>query len=191
MSGDPINHLNQGLVALREELNKDLLAAMRVEVAIMTFNSSVNLVQDFVRINQFQPPYLSATGTTATGQAIKAAIDLIDSRKQDYANDAIPYYLPWILLITDGLPTDHWGTSAKLVHKLVAQKKVKFFTVGVGGVDLDILSQIAPPDTPPLMLQELRFTLLFQWVSSSGSNISRSSIGEQVTLPPIIWAQDL
>lgn len=190
MSGQPINELNQGLVTFQEELNKDALASMRVEVAIITFNSSVNIVQDFVKVNQFKPPHLSTSGITGTGKAIEVVLNLIEDRKAVYRNSGIDYYRPLVLLITDGSPTDNWQNAAKMVREFAANKKLKFFAVGVDGADLDILSQIAPTDTPPLMLRELAFTQLFQWLSYSISAVSRSIPGDQVTLPSTIsWAK--
>ena len=190
MSGQPINALNQGLVKFQEELSQDHLASRRVEVAIITFDSSVKIIQNFVTVDQFNSPYLSATGSTETGKAIEVALNLIEHRKAVYRNSGIDYYRPWVLLITDGMPTDNWRNSAKMVREFAANKKLKFFAVGVDGADLDILSEIAPINTPPLMLRELAFTQLFQWLSYSISAVSRSIPGDQVTLPSTIsWAK--
>ncbi|MBE9142966.1 SAV_2336 N-terminal domain-related protein [Planktothrix mougeotii] len=190
MSGQPINELNQGLVTFQKELNKDALASMRVEVAIIAFNSYINIVQDFVKVNQFQPPHLFAEGTTETGKAIEFTLNLIEDRKVVYKKSDIQYYRPWVLLITDGMPTDNWRNSAKMVRGLAANKKINFFAVGVDGADFSILSEIAPIDMPPLMLRKLAFTQLFKWLSYSISTVSRSIPGDQVTLPPTIsWAK--
>ncbi len=190
MSGQPINALNQGLVKFQQELSQDHLVSRRVEVAIITFDSSVKIIQNFVTVDQFNSPYLSATGSTETGKAIEVALNLIEDRKAAYKNNGIQYYSPWVLLITDGMPTDNWHNSAKMVREFAANKKLKFFAVGVDGADLDILSQIAPTDTPPLMLRELAFTKLFQWLSYSISTVSRSIPGDLVTLPSTIsWAK--
>jgi uncharacterized protein YegL len=48
MFGAPINALNEGLRIFRDELNKDGLAKKRVDIAIVTFESTVKVVQDFV-----------------------------------------------------------------------------------------------------------------------------------------------
>ncbi len=37
MSGQPISELNQGLLAFRDDLSQDALAAKRVEIALITF----------------------------------------------------------------------------------------------------------------------------------------------------------
>jgi uncharacterized protein YegL len=62
--------LNQGLRTFQEGLVKDLLASRRVEVAVVTFDSEVKVVQDFVTADQFQPPTLTAQGLTHMGSAI-------------------------------------------------------------------------------------------------------------------------
>ena len=67
MQGEAINALNEGLKTFKEELNRDNLAKKRVEVAISTFNSDVNIVQDFFIADQFDPPTLKAQGLTVMG----------------------------------------------------------------------------------------------------------------------------
>ena len=62
MQGDPIKALNQGLQAFKDDLSRDPLASRRVELAVVTFDSHVKVVQDFVTADQFQPPRLSARG---------------------------------------------------------------------------------------------------------------------------------
>ena len=189
MDGQRIRELNQGLAVFQQELSKDGLASRRVEVAIITFDSSVNLVQDFVTVNQFNPPHLSATGTTAMGQAIETALSVVESRKAVYKNNGIDFFRPWILLITDGAPTDSWQNAAQMVRQFAAKKKVSFYAVGVQGADMNILSQIAPTNTSPLMLKGLAFPELFRWLSSSMTVVSNSKPGEQVALPPTSgWA---
>ncbi len=133
MSGQPINELNQGLVTFQQELNKDDSGSMRVEVAIITFNTSVTIVQDFVRVDQFKPPCLSASGVTAMGEAIETAISLLEYRKETYKNNGVRYYRPWVLLITDGSPTDNWQSAAKKIRQFAVQSKNQLFCSGCSG----------------------------------------------------------
>lgn len=190
MSGQPIQQLNHGLVTFQQELSKDNFAARRVQVAIVTFNSEVKVVQDFVDFNQFNPPSLPANGTTAMGQGIESALNLIESQKQVLKDNAIDYYRPWLLLITDGAPTDSWQNAAQRIRQFVGNKKLTFLAIGVDGADFNILSQIAPPNAlPPVMLKGLAFDQLFTWLSNSMGAVSRSGGGgEQVALPdPSSW----
>ena len=185
MSGQPIDQLNQGLVTFQQELSQDSLAARRVQVAIVTFDSYVNVVQDFVDFDQFNPPHLSTTGTTAMGEGIGTALNLIESHKQLLRANGIDYYRPWLLMITDGAPTDSWQNAAQMLHQFYANKKVVFFAVAVQGADMNTLSQIVPPGSiPPQQLKGLAFNQLFTWLSNSMGSVSRSQGGAQVALPP-------
>src|SRR5580700_8959690 len=63
MAGRPIEELNAGLVAFKDELVADSLAAKRVEVAVVTFGPPLPVVH-FQSADTFQPPLLSASGDT-------------------------------------------------------------------------------------------------------------------------------
>jgi uncharacterized protein YegL len=190
MSGAPMQQLNAGIATFKQEVSQDSVASLRVEVAIITFGP-VQLIQDFVTIDQFNPPYLNVTGATPMGEAIQLGLNQVESRKATYRNAGIQYYQPWVFLITDGEPTDSWQSAAQQVRQATDAKKITFFAVGVKGANLAILSQIASPNTPPVMLDGLKFQELFRWLSESMKRVSSSKVGSgMVDLPPISgWTQ--
>jgi uncharacterized protein YegL len=190
MSGSPIQQLNAGIATFKEEVSQDSVASLRVEVAIVTFGP-VQLVQDFVTIDQFDPPYLNVTGATPMSEAIQLGLNQVESRKATYRNAGVQYYQPWVFLITDGEPTDSWQSAAQQVRQAANAKKISFFAVGVQGANLSILRQIAPTSTPPVMLEGLKFQELFRWLSESMKRVSSSKVGSgMVELPPISgWTQ--
>lgn len=104
MQGAPVAALNDGLRTFKETLTRDSLAARRVEVAVITFDSEVKVVQDFITADQFEPPELTAQGATCMGGAINKALDLIQARKSQYRANGVAYYRPWVFMITDGEP---------------------------------------------------------------------------------------
>ena len=112
ISGQPIDELNAGLAIFKQEVQRDTTVSLRVEVAIITFDSSVDILQDFVTIDKFYPPQLTASGTTAMGQGIELALNEVESRKAIYKSNGIQYYQPWVFLITDGGPSDSWQSAA-------------------------------------------------------------------------------
>ena len=188
MSGQPIQELNRGLAAFKEDVMKDAQASLSVEVAIVTFGP-VKLTQDFVTIDHFTLPKLEADGVTPMGEAIEYALDLLETRKQSYKDNGVHYYRPWVFLITDGAPTDYWQNAAQRVREEDAQRRMLFFTVGVQGADMNKLRQIAPPERPPVTLNGLDFRSLFVWLSTSMKRVSSGKIGEAVALPPVGWGQ--
>jgi uncharacterized protein YegL len=189
MQGTAISALNEGLISFRDELLQNSLAARRVEVAIITFNSKVDVVQDFVTVDQFTPPKLVAQGLTTMGSGINKALDLIADRKSQYRSNGIAYYRPWIFMITDGEPQGEFEDvvekAAQRLQADEANKRVAFFTVAVENANMSRLGQITV--RAPLKLKGLNFVEMFVWLSASMSAVSHSKVDEQVALPPIGW----
>ena len=189
MQGEPIDALNQGLLSFKDELTKNSLASRRVEVSIVTFDSNINVVQDFVTADQFTPPILTAQGLTTMGAGIHKSLDLIQERKAQYRSNGVAYYRPWIFMITDGEPQ---GEPDELIEEASQRlqmdetsKRVAFFSVGVENANMTRLSQLAV--RTPLKLNGLNFVEMFVWLSASMSAVSHSKTDEQVALPPIGW----
>lgn len=188
MNGSPIAELNAGLHSFQVALASDTLAAQRVEIALITFPPARKL-QDFITAGQFSPPTLRADGDTPMGSAINLALDALEERKQIYKMNGIAYYRPWVLLITDGEPTDGdaWRLAAQRVHEIEERKKAAFFAIGVENANMGILEHIAR--RKPLKLKGLQFHDMFVWLSSSLASVSRSSVGDTVPLQsPLGWS---
>lgn len=190
MWGNPIRELNEGIKAFKDELMADALTVKRAEPAIITFGSSVEMINEFATVESFTPPELTAGGSTPMGEAVNLALDKLASRKDAYKQNGISYYRPWIFLITDGGPTDTWQPAAKRAIDEQTKKACSLFAVGVEGANLEILQEFSIKE--PLQLKELRFRDLFKWLSSSLKSVSRSTPGDEVGLEnptsPSGWA---
>lgn len=187
MGGAPIAALNAGVQLFREELLRDKLAVKRVEVSIVTFGP-VHVVTPFRTVPQFAFHPLDTTGDTPMGAAIETAIKLLAERKQEYKNNGIAYYKPWIILITDGAPTDEYVKAAQMVKVGEETNAFAFFAIGVENAQMDILAQIAT--RKPLKLKGLMFREFFMWLSASMKIVSSKQPGTAINLlPPSGWSE--
>ena len=188
MSGMPIQQLNEGIQFFKQELLTDPLATKRVEIAIVTFGP-VKLENDFCTVANFYPPTLVTTGDTPMGSAISLGIDLATKRKQEYKNNGVSYYKPWIILITDGAPTDSYSSAASQIKEGEAKSSFAFFAIGIQGANFDTLKQISVRE--PQELKGLKFREFFLWLSGSMKSASSKNPGEPVKMLPINGWTDL
>lgn len=187
MGGMPIDQLNDGVLTFKQELMQDPLAAKRVEVAIVTFGP-VTVEADFHTVPNFHPRTLETTGDTPMGAAINLGIEMVSRRKREYKEHGIAYYKPWIILITDGAPTDEWASAALNVREGENARKFAFFAIGVEGANLDILKQISV--RAPLKLKGLMFREFFMWLSASMKMVSGKTPGAAINLiSPSGWSE--
>lgn len=185
MAGEKINQLNAGLAEFEKSLKEDSLATLRVEVCVINFGP-VNVSQDFITAGEFTATTYTPNDATPMGEAIILALDKLEQRKATYKSNGITYYRPWIFLITDGAPTDDWAPAAQRIKDAEAQKKVAFFSVGVDGADMGILTKLS--SRPPINLKGMCFREMFVWLSTSLSSVSRSVPGDTVPLQsPADW----
>lgn len=181
MAGEGIALLNSALQTFAEELRSDAMAAKRVEVAIITFGPA-QIIQDFVTPDAFQPPPLVASGDTPMGAAIMKAAALVAERKAAYKANGVGYYRPWMVLMTDGAPTDDVSAAKLAISEGEATRAFYFYAVAVKDADFARLTELAVTRRPPLKLRGLAFREFFIWLSNSLGSVSRSQIGESVQL---------
>lgn len=183
-----IDEMKEGLRAFKEELGSDDLARKRVDIAVVTFGESVEVVHPFSLVDAFTPPEIVAAGLTPMGEAIQRAIGMVEERREEYRSAGIDSYRPWIFLVTDGEPTDMyegdalWEAVAGAIRSGEENGDFLFFTVGAEPADMKILSALSPPGRDPVRLRDNRFSDMFVWLSRSQVRVSTSCTGDQVIL---------
>jgi uncharacterized protein YegL len=190
MTGEPIRQLAEGLALYRDELAADSMATKRVEVAVITFGGSVQVVQPFCNADRFAPLTFQAVGDTPMGQAIVTGLDLLESRKAEIRQGGVGLFRPWVFLITDGGPTDantsFWSQARERLREGEEKGSFLFFAVGVQGANIERLRELCSKRAP-ITLNGLRFRDLFAWLSASQKMVSQSQPGEKLALPPVSW----
>ncbi|WP_104628573.1 vWA domain-containing protein [Helicobacter bizzozeronii] len=190
MSGAPIGEVNQGVDLFYQAVNDHPIAKQAADVCIVTFgNSGVDLVQDFESIRDKSAPSFNAGGYTPMGAAVNEALDRLEERKKEYKDSGTEYFQPWLVIITDGEPTDDISSASRRSSDLANNKKLSIFPIIVEGGDANTLGQFSPLRRP-VKLKGLNFKEFFKWLAASIAVVSQSRPGQTVAMPPMDdWAE--
>jgi uncharacterized protein YegL len=182
-AGSKIEELVKGVQLFYRAIDEDVDAHDSAEISIVEFNSGAGLIHDFASIERLQRiESLTAVGATAMGQGVNLALDGLEGRKATYSGSGVLYYQPWLVLMTDGHPTDDIDRAVSRVVDMVNAKKLTVFPIGIGkDADMTALARFSP-NRPPLRLDGLKFKEFFEWLSKSVSRVSRSTPGDTVKL---------
>lgn len=187
-----LDELQKGLNLFFDAIRDDEMAVDAAEISIVGFSSKAKKLLDFNHVDNQTVPQLTAEGTTAMGEGINMALQLLEERKQLYKDNGVQYYQPWLVIMTDG---DNNGAQTEFqkaeqkIKELVEGKKLTVFALAIGnGANMETLAKLSP-GRRPLRVQGLKFKEFFTWLSKSVSRTSVSKIGDKVNLPPIDdWA---
>jgi uncharacterized protein YegL len=180
MEGNSIAELNQALQLFASYLASDTQFQMELDVSIITFGP-IEQHGDFVEGSAFVAPTLSASGDTPMASAVLFALDKLQARKDFYMSKRVNYHQPWLVLITDGAPSDMHAIpdAAKRIHELEGAKKLVFIAAGTDGADFETLKKLSVRPVVTAKASNL------EWLSQSLNIKSFSRPGEQTALPPL------
>lgn len=181
MSGDKINSVNEGIKVFFEQLNNDEQARDVVDVAIVTFDSNVTIVQEYMPVSSIDtPPVLSVNGLTSMGKGLEKAIDMVIERKNLYLEEGVESYIPWIVMFTDGEPTDDITIAKQRLEQENANSvsgrgRIQLWALAVKGANVEVLKSLTKR---VLYVTDSDYTKIFDWTRKSLAIVSASKPGE-------------
>lgn len=191
MSGEPIVKLRKALKSFITDILQNDVSKAATDLAVITFGSKVLTLSDFQNVKPGLEIEFAAGGKTPLGEAIGLANQLVARRTALYQGTGVEYHKPWVVLLTDGAPTDSIESSVAETIRAIENNKINFFPVAVGEyADMDVLKRFSP-NRAPLVLAELKFNEFFSWLSESVQRVSESMPGEEIKLPPVAPWKDL
>jgi uncharacterized protein YegL len=185
MRGAPIRALQQGLDAYRQYLSSDPEARLIVETSVITFSDEAKVLHPFSSIDALPPLELQAGGWTAMGAALELGMQQIEERKAFYKQEGVDYYRPFLVLITDGAPTDLKSqarfdeVAAKIQQGAKERRFIPLF-FGAGNANFEKLKRLAGESGTVVGIDGARFGEFFQWLSKSMSGLKDSKPGDKV-----------
>lgn len=187
MAGNAINELNKGLKIFQTQIQNNEVASKRLEVAIITFGSEVEVIRDFSLFEGTAIETIEASGATDMAAGLRVAMDRIKARNKWYRDSGLQSFKPYIIFITDGYPTSPVQELSKVISEVqdaVNSKMFFFWAFGVDGADMNFLKTLTSEEFPPLKLKGQNFVEFFRWVVDSFSLITASRPGEKIDLTP-------
>lgn len=188
-----MDELNTGLQRFISDILVDPLAKLAADVAVITFARTTTTVKEFGPIRESDSELKITTSQeneTLLGEAVELALAELDSRKRTYREHGVEYNQPWLVVMTDGVPTSarHRELEGRL-KELTAARKLSVFVFGIGRADLSELCSISP-GRPPMQVNDQKFPELFAWLSRSVHMVSMSMPDDGVSLSPLpedVW----
>lgn len=183
MDGAPLDALNEGVRDFIACVQNDEVARYSVEIGVITFGGQVREISAMTPVHQIdQIEKLMSQGDTPMGRAVELALQRLEERKQQYKQAGTSYYQPWLVIMSDGAPSDNWNTAAEQACRLDQEKRMVVLPIGVGSsADLAKLARFSQRGAK--QLDGLKFDAFFQWLSASMSRVSASTPGCAVKLP--------
>ena len=179
MQGEKIAELNKALSNFRTVVCEDPLSAKRVDVCVISFDTEVKIVTPFCPITQFQPPRLFAEGGTSMAEGIRYALEAVHEQVRKYHAAGVECFKPFVLMITDGMPTDDIRGIETLIANRENQGKfghLRFHAFGVQGANMDTLAMLTHR---VMAINNNAFDEIFDWASKSMQVISHSKPSNQ------------
>jgi uncharacterized protein YegL len=126
-----------------------------IQVGVVTFGNTARLHQPLIPATQLEWTDMLAGGSTPLGGAFTLLTDLLTDE------DVIPKraFMPVIILVSDGKPTDDWEAPLECLLASPRGEKAVRLAVGIGSDmeedDFDVLRKfIARPGTEPKRADE-------------------------------------
>jgi len=171
MTGEPIESVKNGVQMLVSALRQDPYALETAYLSVITFNSTANQVVPLTELSMFQTPDLTASGTTALGDALTTICNSIETEVTKTTAEVKGDWKPMVFIMTDGVPTDDWQKS---LSRYKSQKIGVTVACAAGHqADTSVLKQITEIVVQLDTADASSIAAFFKWVSASISTGSQ------------------
>ncbi|OUL70311.1 vWA domain-containing protein [Paraburkholderia hospita] len=171
MSGEPIEAVKNGVQILVSTLRQDPYALETAYLSVITFDSSAKQVVPLTELSAFQTPNITASGTTALGEALSLLAARIDAEVGKTTAEVKGDWKPLVFIMTDGGPTDDWARGLEKLRKV--RTGVVVACAAGQGADTNVLKQITEVVVSLDTADSSTIKAFFKWVSASVSTGSQ------------------
>lgn len=176
MSGPKIESLYDATVEMIHAFVDAEVREQNIEVAIITFGSSVTLHTPYMPAKDLQAKGIKkfeASGMTPMGTALKMAKDMIEDKNVTPSR----VYRPAVILVSDGEPNDDWVSEMDKFINTGRSQKCQRFAVAIGnGANKSVLERFTGDKSMVLLAEDAKdISEQFKIISMSVSTRAVSS----------------
>lgn len=186
MAGTPLDNAVAGINGFKSYLDKQPGCRDCVDVAVVAFDDTVRVVQDWVPVSEMGTILLDSGGCTDLAGGIKKGVELLRRRSKECAELGVLEKKPYMILLTDGYHNVGGGLdeAIDLADKRISDGKMKLFFLGYGE-EYDKMTaakltrnqgkfcfEVTGPDAP--------FGDFFDFIGNSTKTASESSPDEKI-----------
>jgi uncharacterized protein YegL len=199
MAGAKIQAVNQGIQLIHNELLNNPQALDTVHIAVLTFNTTAQIVSPLTDLLSFTPPTLNAEGVTSLADALAVLAQSLDHDIIENTSQQKGDFKPLVFLLTDGIPTDsqgypseNWRPAIQALRNRSKNKVGTIIALGIGGndeIDENVLKEVGDVALKMTTVNSDTIQSFFKWVSASVSTASVAANrgeegGAEVQQPP-------
>lgn len=200
MEGESIRLLNEAMAKFRDEVIRVPEAHARMDIAVIAYNSTPELVTNFTDLDSWQPTTLTAGGCTDTAEAMQLAMDCIDEYRVNQNKAGIQVYRPILVHISDGASTSSEEDTQRALDRVHARmratggtNKLKMWNFSTCDNET-CLRQLKEYSPFTVKVQDRCYEDVFNWLAESFVIISSSTLvmgadgqlmEEKLTPPPL------
>ena len=179
MAGIPIQNVNKSINRFANDVCKDPKAARCVDVAVIGFNDTPYIEQNWRPITEMSSVDFQAGGGTNISAALEKGIHMLRERGHLYEDLGMDVKMPYLILITDGYGGDVTNI-ANIIKQRTADRKMKLWVLAVKGYDKKSVAQLTDGKRVFELVDEdgYDFTEFFDFMAVSVKAVSTSAPGQ-------------
>lgn len=187
MQGTPIESVKSGIRQLHRDLMSDPQAIESAWLSVITFANSAQQIVPLTEVAQFNPPELSASGSTNFGDGLRLLLECFDAEIVRTTPDQKGDWKPLVFILSDGAPTDTAWTE--YAGSLSAKRPANIIALACGDqADVNVLKKVTETVIEMRDMTPDAFKAFFKFVSASVKQTS-AKVGTPgseagITLPP-------
>ncbi|MCL2742441.1 MAG: VWA domain-containing protein [Planctomycetaceae bacterium] len=171
MVGEPIESVENGLVAMLGALRKDPYALETAYMSVISFGTTAKQLVPLTELTQFQMPRLVLGSGTSLGKGIDLLEQRIAAEVKKNTAEVKGDFKPIVFIFTDGEPTGSWQSAA---DRMMKNRHIQTVVVGTGqDINLDVLRRISELVILGKEANQETYAKFFKWVSASVATASQ------------------